>query len=120
MASVAGKNQFVRERLARIAMIEAKMREIMQGVDTSLISKQSRLVALQADDTSTADTMRKRLMFCSCRARAGAGLACQQLQRWAWMSIFKIAGSSHKRAAVHSPVFAPCSSPESLFQGVVC
>jgi hypothetical protein len=52
MASAAGKNQFERERLARIAMIEAKMKEIMQGVDTSLISKQPRWGTLLAYHTS--------------------------------------------------------------------
>jgi hypothetical protein len=42
MASAAGLSQFERERLARLAMIQAKMQEIMEGVDTSLIRKQPR------------------------------------------------------------------------------
>lgn len=42
MASAAGITQFERERLARIAMIQAEMHKIMQGVDTSLLVKQPR------------------------------------------------------------------------------
>ncbi|KAF6263143.1 hypothetical protein COO60DRAFT_510252 [Scenedesmus sp. NREL 46B-D3] len=48
MASAAGKNQFERERLARIAMIEAKMKEIMEGADTSLIKKQPSVLKAKA------------------------------------------------------------------------